>query len=338
MDPLTHTLVGANLAATRLGNPTRFATAALIIGANLPDVDAILYFTGHDDLALGFRRGWTHGLLAVAVLSSLLSALWSAAAKLPLSKTLPLSFLAVLTHPTLDWLNNYGMRWLMPFAGTWFYGDSVFIMDPYLWLILGFGWLAGRRATPGMIGAYIVVVAMLSWVVARRSAAYLIIVAVVALALFAVLVWKSKRSFATPALIVGAIYILARLAIHQATVHQVRASLGPVQQIMVAPQPLDPTRWDFVVQSGDVYRYGRYTWLDRKLFVAGDRLPVAKPSPEWEAARRHPSIRGFMTWVRFPWYEVERTPTGRRVLIHDARYAVRRRSGGWGGVEVTLPP
>ena len=50
MDPLTHTLVGANLASTRLGGKTRLAGAALIIGANLPDVDSILYFTGHSEL------------------------------------------------------------------------------------------------------------------------------------------------------------------------------------------------------------------------------------------------------------------------------------------------
>jgi len=36
-------------------------------------------------------------------------------------------------HPTLDWLNTYGMRWLMPFSGRWFYGDAVFIVDPGCW-------------------------------------------------------------------------------------------------------------------------------------------------------------------------------------------------------------
>ena len=69
MDPLTHTLLGANLAATRLGATTRLAGAALVIGANLPDVDAVTYFLG-DDAALGLRRGWTHGVLALAVLPS----------------------------------------------------------------------------------------------------------------------------------------------------------------------------------------------------------------------------------------------------------------------------
>ena len=64
MDPLTHTLVGASLASSKLGEKTRYATAALVIGANLPDIDVLSYFAG-GDAALGFRRGWTHGVLAL---------------------------------------------------------------------------------------------------------------------------------------------------------------------------------------------------------------------------------------------------------------------------------
>ena len=48
-----------------------------------------------------------------------------------------LAALGVVTHPVLDWLNNYGMRWLMPFDGRWFYGDALFIIDPWVWLVLG---------------------------------------------------------------------------------------------------------------------------------------------------------------------------------------------------------
>src|SRR5688500_3296212 len=179
MDPLTHTLVGANLASTRLGEKSRLAGAALVVGANLPDVDAILYFTGHDDLARGFRRGWTHGVLALVVLPLLLTALLCAYNRVApptrggaLLKTrwiLILSAIAIITHPFLDWLNNYGMLWLMPFRGTWFYGDSVFIMGPALWLILGFGWLANRKPTAAMIGIFIACMAALVYVVGRRS-------------------------------------------------------------------------------------------------------------------------------------------------------------------------
>ena len=50
-----------------------------------------------------------------------------------------LSFIAILTHPSLDWLNNYGVRLLMPVSDRWFYGDAVFIVDPWLWGILAAG-------------------------------------------------------------------------------------------------------------------------------------------------------------------------------------------------------
>ncbi|HYC61996.1 MAG TPA: metal-dependent hydrolase [Thermoanaerobaculia bacterium] len=346
MDPLTHTLVGANLAATRLGEKTRLAAAALVIGANLPDVDSILYFTNHDDLALGFRRGWTHGVLALVLLPLIQTALLLLYARLrpdperPVSARwlLILSAFAILTHPFLDWLNNYGMRWLMPFDGTWFYGDSVFIMDPWLWLVLGAGWLAGKRASLPLFGLWLFFSAAILWIVSGRAPVYVPIVIGVALVLLAALFWRAPRSLATIALIIACAYIGARLTIHAITANVVRNELQDVRRLMVSPHPMDPRRWEVVAQMGDVYRFGGYDWRTRTLKLADDRLPVAKPSAEWDAARRHPSIRGFVTWMRFPWYEVERIPEGTRVLVHDARYATRRRAGsGFGGVEVVLP-
>jgi inner membrane protein len=359
MDPLTHTLVGANLAATRLGQKTKLAAAALVIGANLPDVDAILYFTGHDDFALWFRRGWTHGVLALLVLPLILSVALDCASRgwrslrggeatvvesggsrhrsPELRWLLALSYLAIATHPFLDWLNTYGMRWLMPFRGTWFYGDAVYIMDPWLWLILGCGWLIGRKPTPWLIWGWLFFTGAILWVVGRRNAQYMTVVIIVAAILLVALLWRAKRSFATVALIVAAVYIGGRLTLSAATAMQVRAALPDVKRVMTAPHPIDPTRWDVVAEAGDVYRYGRYTWTDRTLRLNDHRIPVAKPSPEWSAARDEHSIRGFLNWNRFPWYEVHRDARGTVVEIHDARAAVRRRPGQpFTGVEVVI--
>ncbi|HUP49278.1 MAG TPA: metal-dependent hydrolase [Thermoanaerobaculia bacterium] len=342
MDPLTHTLAGANLASTRLGRKTPLAAAALVLGANLPDLDAILYFTGHSDLALGFRRGWTHGILAIFVLPVILTALLIGFARWRRIEVSPrwllaLSFLAVLTHPALDWLNNYGMRWLMPFDGTWTYGDSVFIMDPWLWLILGCGWLIGRRPTPSLVATWALFSAAIVWVVSGRSPGYLLVVGIVAAVLLGALLWRTERSLATAAVAIASLYIGARLTIHHVTAEHIRRQIPRVERLLVSPQPLDPLRWDIVAETPDGYRYGRFHWRTG-LRLAPDVLPLPADTPEWRAARGDPSIRGFMTWVRFPWYEIERTPAGTRVLVHDARYAVRRRpGGGFGGVVVDLP-
>ena len=159
-----------------------------MIGANLPDVDALAYFRG-GDFALGFRRGWTHGALALVILTGqswlASDALGSAARggrdSPPLSRgwVFGLCYLACLTHPFLDWLNDYGMRWWMPFRDTWYYGDSVFIMDPYLWLILGLGWVIGRRPAKGSGITVALMAGLVIWLVGSRAPDYLPIVGTV---------------------------------------------------------------------------------------------------------------------------------------------------------------
>jgi inner membrane protein len=70
---------------------------------------------------------------------------WSSSAPISVGQLLFLSFIAVLSHPILDTLNTYGVRWLMPFSGEWFYGDTLFIIDPWVWLALSVGVLSSVR-------------------------------------------------------------------------------------------------------------------------------------------------------------------------------------------------
>jgi inner membrane protein len=53
LDPITHTFTGAALAAAGVRRATPLATAALILGANAPDVDAVTYFA--DGFGCGSR-------------------------------------------------------------------------------------------------------------------------------------------------------------------------------------------------------------------------------------------------------------------------------------------
>jgi inner membrane protein len=82
----------------------------------------------------------------------------------------------VLLHVFMDFTNSYGVRLLMPFSDRWFYGDALYIVDPWLYLVLGVGWLLARRnpraARIGVALAAIYVVAMLaSNLIARREVA-----------------------------------------------------------------------------------------------------------------------------------------------------------------------
>ena len=55
-------------------------------------------------------------------------------------------FLGTLSHPMLDFLNTYGTRLLEPLSHRWFYGDTLFIMDPWIWLMLILGLEMSWRA------------------------------------------------------------------------------------------------------------------------------------------------------------------------------------------------
>ena len=72
MDNICHTLVGAAFGEAGLKRQTRFGNATLMIAANLPDVDVLVFAT--DLPSVAFRRGWTHGMLAQALLPIALTA------------------------------------------------------------------------------------------------------------------------------------------------------------------------------------------------------------------------------------------------------------------------
>lgn len=190
MDNLTHSLVGAALGQAGLKKKTGLAMPALIIGANLPDIDAACFFWLEGTEHLGFRRGITHGPPAWVLLPLLLAGLlwafdrWQAKRGKRPEKRLPvnfgwlyaLAFIGCISHPALDWLNVYGIRLLEPFSSTWFYGDTLFIIDLWLWalLIVTVWWSlrlekrGGRWQTPARAGivvalAYIAVNWTITW-------------------------------------------------------------------------------------------------------------------------------------------------------------------------------
>lgn len=155
MDNITHTLVGAALAESGLKRRTALGAATLMIGANFPDIDvAGLLFPDSID----FRRGITHGFPALVVLPFALAWLMQLydrhvrrrrdplATPADFRQLTVLSAVAIWTHPTLDFMNIYGMRWLMPFVNEWFYADGLFIVDLWILLALAIGVIWARRA------------------------------------------------------------------------------------------------------------------------------------------------------------------------------------------------
>ena len=182
MDNLTHSLVGALLGQMGLKRKTGLAMPTLIIAANIPDIDAVTVLLGGQQ-HLALRRGITHGPIAMVLLPLLLwgAMLWfdrwqtqrgkRPEKRLPINKSwlLGLAYIGCLSHLLFDWFNSYGVRLLEPFSSQWFYGDTLFIIDVWIWTALVAGvclswrweknnrnnWQTPARVTFLAISAYI---------------------------------------------------------------------------------------------------------------------------------------------------------------------------------------
>jgi inner membrane protein len=147
----THTLAGLALARNGLNRWAPNATWTAVIAANLPDIDIV---TGFNSTAsyIDHHRGFTHSLAGVPVLSALLALVMYAVSKrdrksiVPFWRHFAVALVAIATHPLLDGMNSYGMRPFLPFDDSWYYGDVLPIIDPYLDLILLAALLDNRRS------------------------------------------------------------------------------------------------------------------------------------------------------------------------------------------------
>jgi inner membrane protein len=361
MDNLTHSLVGAALAEAGPRHRYALATPTLIVAANVPDVDVISYLVAGEFAALAWRRGITHGVPALVLWPFVVAALmlgWdrlvrrrrdpSATPARP-APLLALAALGALTHPALDWLNTYGMRWWLPFDGSWSYGDSVFIIDPWLWLMLGGAVFLARSATRrGVVG----------WALAGAVASLLVLgtpfvpvaakVAWVAgvIGLAVVRRWHdpgrapagrqrvARIAVAGAGAYVAAMIAVAALAERGAARGAVALGLEPVD-VMTAPMPAEPVTREVVVRTRDAYHLGRWRW-DRspRLELAGDVIPLRLgPAAVLDEALADPRARHFLVWSRYPYAHARSDAGGWVVRIGDARYTGR----GLGGLEVRVP-
>ncbi len=311
MDPVTHTLAGAAMARAGLDRRTPLAAATLMLAASAPDIDIVSMFAGAYP-SIAFRRGWTHGPIALVLLPFALTALIIAWDRLVRRRRNPsllpvdarailfLASIGVVSHPVLDWLNTYGIRLLMPFSERWFHADAIFIIDPWLWLMLGLGLFLPRRTA------------------------------------------KRVQQFGAAAL--GYVVVMIGLSAAAESIargHAASEGITGVTDVMYAPAPARPLAGDIIVVTDSGYRFGEFRWLAR----GANRVALAErviPRGDWsdpsvEQAMRTDDVRDYLTWSRYPFVHVESGATGTAVTFGDARFTGARVGGGLQGLRVVVP-
>jgi inner membrane protein len=233
---------------------------------------------------------------------------------------LALAFLAVWTHPLLDWLNTYGVRLLMPFDGRWFYGDTLFIIEPWFWLLAASGVVLARSSTRGAAAAWMMLALLASVLVLGTDVASPAVKLVwcAGIALIAALAWRrpawapgqrlARAGLAALLLYIGVTYGFARAAEARAA----RRFAG-VTEVQSNPVPGSLLQHRMVLVDDDRYRV---------IAEDGTLHELSRPEPDAvvRAAMASPSIRGFINWSRFPYSTVEEEADHWVVRIRDLRY------------------
>ena len=242
MDSVTQVALGSAIGVAVMGRQAGIWKAALWGGVcgTLPDLDVLI---DHGDAIrnMTFHRTESHALFYLTLVSPLLAGLvyrihgdgasfkrwWLA------------TWLALVTHPLLDWLTIYGTQLGLPFTDYPFAVGSIFVIDPLYTLALIIG-LAAAFAT------------------ARRRPG-------------------GGRGWNLLGLGLASAYV-AWSVIAQAHVTAVaQTSLGAQglsgERLLVVPTPFNTVLWRVLAIDGDSYLEGFHSLLDRGGEIEFSRHP-----------------------------------------------------------------
>ncbi len=375
MDNLTHSLVGLAASKAGLERLSPATTALCVIAANAPDADILTLAAGRWTY-LHHHRGITHSIVGTLALALLIPALFwlgdyliarwrGRPVKVKFRGLLLASLIVSATHPLLDWTNNYGVRPLLPWSGQWYYGDLVFILDPFIWLSLGGASFLLTAKTKWRIAAWAVLATVLTIAIIlvpslRPGSVFPLVSQAVwglgvicfFLAHRARLAERWGKSIAIAALSLLLVYWggLSLIQQHAFTKAQaLSASLASehgemVNRLAVMPTLANPLRWQCVMETDRAsYRFDLSLSAGA---VVGRTIRYEKPqgaaAAAFELASRDERAKVFLDFARFPVSRVEGDCLSETLVqMADLRYTEPR--GGQQGtfsleVPVACPP
>jgi inner membrane protein len=271
-----------------------------MLAANMPDID--VFFGGFPWKPLAMHRGFTHGLIGgVLLLPPILAALlwlldrWQASRGAQFKSGLAMHFgwlialcyLGALSHPLLDLLTTYSVQLFSPVSNAWYHADGLFIIDVWLWLLLGGAiWWSKRQEKRGC-----------EWRYPVRAA--------IGIALA---------------------YISLNLVISEQAFAAVRSASPRAQAIFASPPPALFWQRRLVWREDGCYRNSAYDPVSGMAQVSAcEPTYLADPLVQ-QAIRQTPSLQSFLRWSILPQADVQRSRCSVKVTISDARYGDRRNS------------
>jgi len=370
MDGVTHSLVGLTSAKAGLERWSPYATVVCILSANAPDIDVISGFFGGRWTLLHYHRGITHSIIGTLALGFLIPSIFYAVdraiaqwrkhpPKIRYRGLLIASLIAAATHPLMDWTNNYGVRPLLPWSGKWFYGDLVFIIDPYIWLVLGgaaFLLTSSRRLK--IIGWSVLGIASTLLILlgpAQRGLTTTVVFVVRVIWILGLLAFILARwfnlqrrlksiAFAALAFVVcywGALALMHHAAYQNAFTRADQLAAENAEhliRVVAMPTAANPLRWQSVAETDQaIYRF--FVGVAAQPSTSPERFE--KPSGLSEqlvsAASLDPRAQVLLGFARFPLAQVESENCIGQTLVQFADLRYTEPGGSRGNFSLSVP-
>lgn len=303
MDNLTHSLVGF-ASAEMLGvgketNPRVRLTGYLLalFTNNAPDLD--LLYTQITAGKLGYllhHRGHTHTLIGTIFLSLLMVAIalgclqWRGERLTGRQGRLlaAVALVGGLLHLFLDSWNLYGVHPFWPMTNRWYYGDSIFIVEPLIWVMLlplVWGSSLPRKVRILSVGGCLAILGVIAWTPLLLSGMRPLLIAVPILLFLALRRWPYRPVLrGTLALLAVALVGYGLLSRHLSAVTAREFTEVTVDDVILSPLPSNPFCWTVLV-----------AFHDDRTDELGLRRGLLTPWSQWVGETHCPRVRSAET-------------------------------------------
>ena len=283
MEPVTHFLTGACLGRSGFNRKTAYATLAMTLAAEAPDLDILWGFRG-PVAELQHHRGWTHTFAGAPVVALVtVGFVWLVYRFRRKEPVIPprwgwlffAALIAALSHILLDYTVNYGVRPFFPWNPRWYEWSIVFIVDP--WILLALFLALVMPAILGLadreIGARKKPFRGRGWAVAGLA--------------FLVVWWGVRNAEHAHAL---------------ALVKTGSYTREPLIRVAAEPHMMDPFAWRVIMETRDYYQTAEVRTLADQVATDPYADVIYKPpvTPAVMAAKQSYLGRVYLDWSSWP--------------------------------------
>ena len=289
MEPVTHFLSGAVLSRAGFNRKTAYATLAMTLAAEMPDLDVVWRVRG-PLTAFEHHRGITHTFLGAPFEALVVTAvMWSVHRLRKNPPPIPprwgllwlFSLFAILLHILLDFTNNYGVRPFFPFNPHWYAWSTVFIVDPFLLAVFTLA---------------LVIPALFSLTDREMTKQRILF---------------RGRGWAIAAVTLIGLYYGLRNAEHAHALELTRlnqvgvvgdSGATSVLRMDAEPYPLNPFHWHAIVETPDFFQTAEVQTFPERITTSdnNDRIPKPPVTSAVAAAKQSWLGRVYLGWSQFP--------------------------------------